>query len=132
MKEETKKLVEWAKAQFETMKDCDFSWKDDACKEKCGQMIELLNRLGEAERNLTTGGFVRDKAGNWLKHGDKVTFKHKDEILEGILYYDQSLLVWFCMDNDQRWYNLGEGYGEVEWFMSRFYEGANDDGNKRN
>lgn len=61
-----------------------------------------------------------------------MTFKHKDEILEGILYYDQSLLVWFCMDNDQRWYNLGEGYGEVEWFMSRFYEGANDDGNKRN
>ena len=134
MKKETLELIEELKDWYRTYRsvssvpdwatstvdDKDYSsWADEGAS-RMDKIISLLDKLKDVESTLATGGLVRDNAGNWLKHGDKISYRKDGETHKGTLYFDTDNLCWFCLTEQDDWLYLGNNYYEIEWFVARF------------
>lgn len=114
MKKETKEAVDYVIKDL--TESVDGGAYIDGYDAKVREVIELLKRLPELEKNLTLGGFVRDRDGMPVKHGDKVLYERDGEEKVGAAYFDTDNLYWYLMTDKEDFLYLAPSYDEIKWF----------------
>lgn len=97
MRQDTTDLLEYVSATIDS--DIDTKRKQGFPKEeieKCKKALSFLLSLPDVEERLREGGYVPDKNGTLLCHGDKV-WAYIPSVIEGIDAKKEATLTWNSM-----------------------------------
>lgn len=60
----------------------------------------------ELQFALMNGGLIKDKSGQWVKHGDKVAWvNNKGNLTTGLVEFDAETLAWYVYDDTEKEWN---------------------------
>jgi hypothetical protein len=98
MRQETRKLLDYIISVFGDRRITgDFPTEEEVesvnrFNEKQSKIQAFLRSIPDIEKHLTEGGYIQDRNGTPICHGDKINVYDADECLSGT--YKQAVLNW--------------------------------------